>query len=240
LLPVAATFLLVGVISLIGRALYADIRAPSMKAVQTEDPRSAPIQPQQDTSFHAANVANAHLFGTPAVATQAVPVAAAPDLSLAGILYSTSPDESRAIVEVGGQTVVGGRGTRLPNGDLITAVAADRILVDQGRNIVSVLLDIKKADTNAFFQKIAVDGAGPNGVLANYAPMSAPPDEMDQVQKPVPLTADNAAPHSIVHGQFVSLSAIRGGAAASHFSQLSPPTPVNQTGNQPVDNRHQR
>jgi Type II secretion system protein C len=228
LLPIAAALALAAIAALIGRVLVADIRAPSVDAALRDAPAPAAPSPQLNGTLHAANIAGAHLFGVPAVATQAVPVAAAPDLSLAGILYSTSPDDSRAIVVVGGQTIVGGRGSRLPNGDLITAVAADRILVDQGRNIVSVLLDIKKADPNAFFQKVAVDGAGLNGSLANYAPMSAPPDEMDQLPKPPSLSADDSTQHTIVHGQFLSLSAIRSDSA-NHFSQLHPPMPAPQT-----------
>lgn len=222
-----ATLLLLAALILVGRSLMASIRAPKLAASQDSAPGFI-ASPQVGSAVHAANIANVHLFGAPSVATQAAPVALASDMSLTGILYSTSPEESRAIVVVGSDYVVGGKGTRLPNGGVIIGVAQDRILVNQGRNVVSVLLDIKKADPNALFPKVAVNGVGANGALANYAPMSGPADGADSIPKMAPVSNVDAMSHQIVHGDFLPLSAIRGSKAASHFAQMPPPQMIDR------------
>lgn len=207
-------------IALTTRALIAGIRvshSPTVSPVGSD--RYMP--PLTDGVTHAANVAAAHLFGAPAVATQAVPLAAGSDLSLAGIMYSQSAEESRAIVVSGGDTIVAAQGTRLTNGAVISAIAQDRILVNEGRYTFSVMLDMKKANYDERVPVLAVAGSGPGGMPPSSAPMGMEPDaaadgQIVQAQPPVA--------HMVIHGQYLPLSSIRGKDARSHFNQMGVPT----------------
>lgn len=199
-----------GLMLLLSWSIVADFRGPTVTAAKPIAPAEVRRRyyPQED----AASVGQEHLFGQANVAAAGHPVQTVSDISLSGILFSDHQDESRAIFIVGGQAVIVAPGGTLPDNELLLSIAEDRVTLDRNGTLVSVLLDIKKADTNSRIPMIALNG-GASGSLADtgIAPMSAPNDAQ---QAGVSWkNQQGIGQGEITHGTFLPLSGIRGDPA---------------------------
>ena len=211
--------LLIVVVILTGWHLFANIRSGFSPAeISPSQPVLENLSPRFSDTAWASQVAGDHLFGMLAAATKDIPIAATDAMTLAGILYATNSTDSRAIILINGQTVIAAPGTKLPDGETVASIELDRILVDRGGTIASILLAIQMADPNSRFQLAGLKGDN----VPSFAP--DPVTSNMPARAPSGRDSDNAATTEAIHGTFLPLSEIRGRDAKQRFKDLQLPT----------------
>jgi general secretion pathway protein C len=111
-------------------------------------------------------IKSARLFGTAAQAPIDTPTAApisTQGLALVGVLASTHPQDGRAIIgESGGPARVYTIGAILPGGSRLAEVYPDRVMLDRGGSLETLLLPRQGGNPGP-----AVSAAGPNAVVSS-------------------------------------------------------------------------
>ncbi|MGH8413288.1 MAG: type II secretion system protein N [Gammaproteobacteria bacterium] len=164
---------------------------------------------------------NAHLFGVPLTTT--APVASASSIKVNGILYSSLAQDAAAILTFDNQQIIAHQGTQLPDGDSVTTIKADRVILNENGQAVAVMLDIKMADLNAHFtpNQFAKSGGTDLSQLSSPA-QSSGQDDYPGIAIPEANSMTRAHP-SLMPTHFQSLGSLRGGQAMQHFNKLHPP-----------------
>ena len=168
----------------------------------------------QDAARWSGNIVQHHLFGESAAASAKAAQAAADNLSLTGIIYSTDPNDSRAILQANDTTLVVAPGAELADGGKIASIGVDRIAIERNGITEEIVLQIDSADLSSDSGFASVDRNGeldgdPSGQsLADSSNAATPPS--------APMT-------QVFHASAVPLSAIRGKGAQERFKTLLPP-----------------
>jgi hypothetical protein len=203
-LAVSAGFIALGLISLIRQnhpapPSYMESAAPSA---------------YRDVARRAGEIAQHHLFGESA---ESVKIAQTADdtLSLTGIIYSTNPDDSRAMLQAGDTTLVVASGTQLPDGGKVTSIGVDRIDIDRDGTTEELVLKIEAADIGGGAALMALNDGDGGGDMSGD-PQAQADSARHAVSSSAPMT-------QIYHAAAVPLSAIRGKEAAERFKLLRPP-----------------
>jgi hypothetical protein len=167
----------------------------------------------QDAARWAGNIAQHHLFGESAGSAKITP-AAGDTLSLTGIIYSTDPDDSRAMLQANGETLVVAPGAELADGGKVASIGVDRIEIERDGAMEELVLQVDSADISSDPSFASVDrNSGSDedpssDVLADSSNAAVPP---------------SAPMNQIFHAGAVPLSAIRGKGASERFKMLLPP-----------------
>lgn len=198
-------------ILLFARALVADIRIPTVSSPAREGRPLLNVHNRLLPLEDAARVGQAHLFGQANMTAAAIPLQTVSDITLSGILFSDHEDESRAILVIGGQMITAAAGDTLPDNGILHSIGEDRVTLDRNGTLVSVLLDIKKADTNS---RTALIALGNNASGDDTGPAAAPMSGPDAERTAASWTSQQGMGQGrIAHENFLPLSAIRGDPA---------------------------
>ena len=130
--------------------------------------------------------------------------------TVVGIAYSDSKEESVALLSINGTMLVCHVGQQLSDGQTVTEILSDRVLLSSPGGIVTAMLDIPEADTNQRmnFTKLAT----------NAVPGDAPVSVGDETTA-VPA----AAPATLMPTRYLSRASLRGPDAAARFKELDKP-----------------
>jgi type II secretory pathway component PulC len=181
-----------------------------------------------DSQALAALIAHDHLFGVipPEAATNApAPVASTPEFQLNGIVYSSDPSESVALLDQGGVGVIVHNGMQLSDGQRVVSIEPDRVVVDRQGARVSVLLNLKIADINAHFSpaQFADSGESDQKQQGDNQEPSAFTDSQASLNGIVGMVTGNRP--VLVTPNFKSLRQLRGRNAMRRFENTAPPNP---------------
>jgi hypothetical protein len=183
---------------------------------------SASPATSQGTARWAADIAQHHLFGEPAGSVKIAQTTGGA-LSLTGIIYSTNPDDSRAMLQADGTTLVVASGTLLPDGGKVASIGVDRIDIERGGTTEELVLKIDAADFSSDPSFASLDrnsdlDEDPSGQTLSASSNAATPS--------APIT-------QVFHASAVPLSAIRGKGAKERFKTLLPPVLPAKKANKP-------
>lgn len=170
------------------------------------------------------NLLRAHLFG---VAGQtAAPVATDLAIQVKGIVYSTETDQSLAILNLNGTTLVVHNGTVLPDGGTIVAVEQDQVRISRNGRVESLMLDLKKAALNAHFTpaQFASGGTSASDFTSQGAGTNLSQQSSGMAIAPTVIPFAGAARQPrLVMPHFESLQQLRGGRDMQRFKKVRPP-----------------
>lgn len=163
-----------------------------------------------------------HLFGM--ASPTSIAAAVDPAIQVSGIAYSSDADQSVAILSLNGITAVARKGTVLPDGSIVLAVASDRVTVGRNGQVEDLMLDLKKAALNAHFTPTEfASGSVASGSSSNVTPdLNRPEETPGAAPAAFPSTPVARAPE-LVMPHFESLQQLRGNRQMQRFQKLKPP-----------------
>lgn len=185
-----------------------------------KDPVIAPNVPSKPTDSQtlAATIVNYHLFGTTPHATPndvAIPVASTPGFQLIGIIYSSDPSESVALLDQGGVGVIALNGMSLSNGARVVSIQSDHVVIDHQGIRESVLLNMKKADINAHFSPAQFVENDDSGNEQHNPALSTTTRAQEPLNETSSIVTGNRP--TLVTPHFKSLKQLRGRNAMHRF-----------------------
>jgi hypothetical protein len=176
---------------------------------------------QTPAPIHGLTAASAHIFGAASEPqSQAPGIRLNSDVSIAGIIFASDEKSSVALLSVNGNTSSYVQGQALPDGEALSHIEGNAVILEAGGQSRRIEMGIKYASTDAVFHKASLDGKAGSSWANAYTDESKTSGNI-LIRRSMGIAAVPAANNSGT--ETMSLKAIRQ-ARASRFTKLRPET----------------